>query len=120
MGNWSIWQGSATALGLLWLLGLSLRVRRLSRRVAPPEFTTRPAQQCSRQPVSVAELLAREDTTNQPDLAVSELSAPSRLDAETTRPVARPRQQIVLALPARAPDNDPGFWFRPASPPTTA
>lgn len=110
----SIWQIGAAALGLFWLLGLSLHVRRLSRRVTL-ELAIRAGQ--SRPSVSVAELLAREDTIGGPAPSTggpSSASTRERLDAETTAPLARPRQRILLGPPAAVTEDDSGSWFRPA------
>ena len=114
VGN-STWQIGAVVLGLLWLLGLSLRVRRLSRRVTPLELEAQIGR--SRPSVSVAELLAREDATGGPEPSAdtpSSASTQQRLDSETTAPLARPRQRILLGPSAPVTEDDSGSWFRPA------
>lgn len=116
VGN-SIWQTGAVVLGLLWLLGLSLRVHRLSRRVTPLELAARTGR--LRPSVSVAELIARADATGGPEPAAdmrSSASAQDRSDAETTAPLTRPRQRILLGPSAPVTEDDSGSWFRPACP----
>lgn len=114
VGN-SIWQIGAVMLELLWLLALSVRVRRLSQRVTPLELATRTGR--SRPSVSVAELLAREDRTDEPAPSAdtpSSVSTRQRVDTETTAPLARPRQRILLGPSDPVTEDDSGSWFLPA------
>lgn len=111
----SLWQIGAVMLGLLWLLGLSVRVRRLSQRVTPLELAARTGR--PRPSVSVAELLAREDRTDEPEPSAATPSSAStrqRVDTETTAPLARPRQRILLGPSDPVTEDDSGSWFRPA------
>jgi len=121
MGSGLAWQMGILLVGLLWLLALSLRLRRLARRLDAVAPTARPAEVYARQTVSVAELLAREDPQRSEPSADRRSTDPAgpAADSNPTMPVPamRPRQQIRLWPPAQTTEDDPGFWFRPVTQP---
>lgn len=121
MNDWTHWQAALAAIGPIAALALSVRLRRLCRRIAAVELATHAPSPFSEQQVSVAELLAREDAveqTKRPSNTRPTKPASSARNVETTIPMPRPRQVIRLGPPPKATEEeDPGPWFRPALPP---
>jgi len=120
MDDWTSWQAALTAIGPIAALALLLWLRRLARRITAVELATHASSRFSGQQISVAELLAREDATEQtgrPSNTRPTKPAGSARDVQTTIPMPRPRQLIRLGPPPKAAEDDPGPWFRPANPP---
>jgi hypothetical protein len=116
MSHWPSWTNVLLLINLLWLCALSLRVRRLAKQLTTPKPGTRPTEESLRQPVSVAELLAREDPDRRPEPLTDKSSAELSADTE---PVVRPRQRIRLGPPNRT-ETDPSPWFQPSPNPTNS
>lgn len=122
MDSFLIWQAAMPAISLLWLLAVSLRMRRLSRRLIALEPAAQLVQGASQPSVSVAELVAREERTRRPKPPPAKRSSDTTgrlLDTGTQPvpvPVPRPRKRIDMG-PRVQTDDDPGPWFRPARPP---
>jgi hypothetical protein len=84
-------------------------VSRLAKQLTTLKPGTRPTKESLRQPISVAELLAREDPDRRPEPRTGRPSAELSADTE---PVLRPRQRIRLGPPNRTA-TDPSPWFQP-------